>query len=143
MTVSPNTRKPVTDLTPADLKTYPVWEFAIDEETLPGRDETWVRPIDTRSVPVGMYSMPVATEFRTQCGRTFPGFSIVTTARGNVEIDPAIILAEGSYLLIDDPDDLLLRTGLTETEFYPATFELRVPIDGEPELRGGRLARQG
>jgi hypothetical protein len=143
MAVSLKTRKPVTELTPADLEAYPVWEFALDEETVPGQDETWVRPIDSRAIPVGTYSMPVATEFRTACGRIYPGFSIVSTGRGNVEIGGGIILAEGSYLPADDPEGLLSCTGLTEVELYPVTFELRAPVHGERECRGGTLAQAG
>src|SRR5689334_18367596 len=98
MAVSLKTRKPVTELTPADLEVYPVWEFAIDEESVPGQDETWVRPIESRAIPVGRYSLSVATEFRTACGRTYPGFSMVSTGPGNLDIGEGIILAEGSYL---------------------------------------------
>lgn len=54
------TRKPVTDLTADDLETFPVWEFAMDEENIPGRDETWVRPIDTATIPEGLSSISVA-----------------------------------------------------------------------------------
>jgi hypothetical protein len=38
--------KPVNQLTPEDLKMFPVWEYDLDGEALEGRDETWVRPVE-------------------------------------------------------------------------------------------------
>lgn len=143
MTINLRTRKPITKLTPADLETFPVWEFALDEEDVEGQDETWVRPVDSSVVPRGKYSLLVATEFHAACGRSYPGFSIVTTARGQVEIEAGRGLVGGDYLPVDDLDPWLSRTGLTRTELCPITFELRVLIEGERERRRGVLPGSG
>src|SRR3954462_3252023 len=46
MTTSLTTRKPVDELTAADLEAFPVWEYADDEEgDDEDQDETWVRPV--------------------------------------------------------------------------------------------------
>ncbi len=37
--------KPMTEVTFKECLRYPIWEWALDEETLPGHDETWQRPI--------------------------------------------------------------------------------------------------
>ena len=37
--------KPNEDLTWADLHGHPIWIWAVDEETTPGQDETWVKSI--------------------------------------------------------------------------------------------------
>jgi hypothetical protein len=37
-------RKQVADLTPSDLREYPAWEFAIDEEGEAGQDEETIKP---------------------------------------------------------------------------------------------------
>ena len=37
--------KPNEDLTWSDLNGHPIWIWAVDEETVPGQDETWVKPI--------------------------------------------------------------------------------------------------
>ena len=52
------TRKPVDDLTPRDFSAFPVWEYANDEEGIPGRDETWMRPV--QSLPVSDLSNRIA-----------------------------------------------------------------------------------
>jgi hypothetical protein len=40
-------RKQVYNLLPKDLEEFPVWEFALDEETEENQDEATVRPIET------------------------------------------------------------------------------------------------
>jgi hypothetical protein len=49
------TRKPVDQLTLGDFAAFPVWEYANDEQGAEGRDETWVRPVDTTVVPKRSY----------------------------------------------------------------------------------------
>jgi hypothetical protein len=44
--VDGRTPKPVDQLTPRDLETFPVWEYDLATEGAPGRDETWVRPVE-------------------------------------------------------------------------------------------------
>jgi hypothetical protein len=46
------TRKQVYDLTLADFDAAPVWEFALDEEAVPGQDETTVRPYEAPGPPL-------------------------------------------------------------------------------------------
>jgi len=56
-------RKPVYELTLADLEAQPVWEFALDEEGVPGQDEATVRPYATNGQPVpegGMFVVRAA-----------------------------------------------------------------------------------
>ncbi|HEX4141255.1 MAG TPA: hypothetical protein VHY09_12970 [Candidatus Methylacidiphilales bacterium] len=42
--------KPADKLTPSDWKKYPVWTFDLDNESAPGRDETWMVP--AKKLPV-------------------------------------------------------------------------------------------
>ena len=37
--------RPVTDLTADDVLCHPIWVWALEEETVPGQDETWVKPV--------------------------------------------------------------------------------------------------
>jgi hypothetical protein len=140
MQVTLDTRKPITDLTVNDLSAFPVWEFATDEEGVEGRDETWVRPIDTRVVPARRYSLQVAADLRTASGQTYSGFVIVSTARGTVEIDTGVILHRGEYLLLDYTDELLAQLGIAEADLFPISYTLRVPIEGEDVCRTGTVS---
>lgn len=65
MQVTLKTRKPVNKLTPEDLVTFPIWEFASDEEGVEGQDETWVRPVRRSQVPLEAYSQLVAADLTT------------------------------------------------------------------------------
>lgn len=149
MKVSLKTRKPVDQLVAGDLSAFPVWEYALDEEDVEGRDETWVRPVKTKVVPLGQYSLLVAADLKVASGRTFGGFVVVTTAEGSVEIIGGVILRESDYLPIPSPKQfgfeeskgmLLSRLRLSEPDVFPIAYTLRVPIEGEQVLRSGVLA---
>src|SRR2546428_2457275 len=148
MEISPDTRKPVDRLTPNDFSAFPIWEYALDEEGIEGRDETWVRPLTARVVPRGQYSLQVAADFKAASGRSYSGFLNVTTAEESVEIGGGVILYGSNYLPIPIrkmfsfeklKEVLLSRLGLSEAEVLPITYTLRVPIEGEQALRSGKL----
>ena len=41
--------KPNSDLTLADVRRHAIWIWAVDEETVPGQDETWVKPVTSHT----------------------------------------------------------------------------------------------
>jgi hypothetical protein len=49
------TRKPIDQITVADLVDFPIWEFCLDEEGVEGMDETWVLPL---RCPMGLIRSP-------------------------------------------------------------------------------------
>lgn len=142
---TPETRKPVEQLTPDDFAAFPIWEFAIDN---PDQDETWVRPVDASTVPVDAYSLLVAADFTTASGQPLQGFLGVTTA-GVLHIAQPILLANGRYLpylptaaAFLQPTShagewLAAQVGLPVAELFPLRYTLRVVIDGEAAPRSG------
>jgi hypothetical protein len=69
-------RKQVTDLRPDDLATYPIWEFALDEEGEEGQNEETVRPrpdLDRADPAEGIFI--VRTEFVAADGTRFDGYA--------------------------------------------------------------------
>ena len=94
------TRKPIDELSAADLIAFPIWEFAIDEEDVEGRDETWVRPVNARVVRKGLWSLSVAADYRTRVGARIAGFIGVSTAEA-IEIGNAVLLPKGKYVFVD------------------------------------------
>lgn len=138
------TRKPVDKLVAADLEAFPIWEFATDEEGAPEQDETWVRPVDARTIRKGMYSLSVAADFRTASGREVPGFVTVSTSDG-VELDYGALLPKGHYLPghLNDKSarsGLARALGLTVKQTFPLNFVLRVLIGREKAPRSGVFA---
>jgi hypothetical protein len=95
MAATLETRKPIDEITVADLVDFPIWEFCLDEEGVEGMDETWVRPFDAAAVPNDdAYSLNVAADFETASGLRVNGFIGVTTIAGDVEISQAVLLVE-------------------------------------------------
>ena len=73
-------RKPADKITMDDLRSFPVWEYANDEEGISGRDETWMKPV--LGLPVTSLSNRVAaTEVRLAGGQRF------MAALSNVDLD--------------------------------------------------------
>lgn len=148
MTPTLETRKPVRHLTAGDLSAFPVWEYVLDE-AIHGRDDSWVRPLDTEVVPRGQFSLQVvAAEFKAACERIYTGFVDVSTAAGKIYISGGAILNGSDNLAIPSPrmvgfrearQALLKRLGLAEHDLFPITYTLRVVVEGEELRRTGVL----
>jgi hypothetical protein len=135
------TRKPIDQITVADLVDFPIWEFCLDEEGVEGMDETWVRPLAAAAVPNGAYSLSVAAEFETASGLRVNGLIGVTTAEGEVEIAYPVLLFDGKYLFVPsqhdmqiDPDDGKHRRAVVDalgpSPVFPLRYRLSVSIEG-------------
>jgi hypothetical protein len=145
--VSLRTRKPVGELSLEDLAAFPVWEYAIDEEGHEDRDETWVRPVDSRVVPKHSDTL-VAADFTAACGKQFTGLVGVSTLEGAPEVIQGTILHGDEDLFISNPEasgyresrkHLLTALHLTEAEMFPVSFQLKVPVAGRAKYSGGVL----
>jgi hypothetical protein len=145
------TRKPIDQITVADLVDFPIWEFCLDEEGVEGMDETWVRPLAAAAVPNGAYSLSVAAEFETASGLRVNGLIGVTTAEGEVEIAYPVLLFDGKYLFVPSqhdmqigPDDEKLRRAVVDalgpSPVSPLRYRLSVSIEGEASHREGTVA---
>jgi hypothetical protein len=63
-------RKQASDLRPADYERFPVWEFCLDEERVPGQDECTVRPfLSKRALRFPNHYVVIASTMRLACGR--------------------------------------------------------------------------
>jgi hypothetical protein len=147
-TVTLRTRKPISSLTPGDIKAFPVWEFATDEEAAEGRDETWIRPVKCKSIPSDAYSLSVGARFETPSGQVLHGIVTVTTA-GEFETVHAAILASGDYIFIPWPGyhaaeqsaaAAARQLSLSPSELFPLRFTLGLPLEGESAPRSGTYA---
>jgi len=141
------TRKPINQLTVADLEAFPVWQYAEDEEGVDGRDETWVRPIAVSVVPERS-STHVAASFTAACGKHFEGFVTVSTLEGAPDFCQGSIFHNGDSFLVANPGSfgfsesrarLLAAVGLKEAETFPLLFRLRVRVAGWATYAGGTL----
>jgi hypothetical protein len=145
------TRKPIDQITVADLVDFPIWEFCLDEEGVEGMDETWVRPLAAAAVPNGAYSLSVAAEFETASGLRVNGLIGVTTAEGEVEIAYPVLLFDGKYLFVQSQHEMQfnaadekLRAAVADalgtSPVFPLRYQLSVLIEGEASHREGTVA---
>src|ERR1700689_1096312 len=136
------TRKPIDQITVADLVDFPIWEFCLDEEGVEGMDETWVRPLAAAAVPNEAYSLSVAAEFETASGLRVNGLIGVTTAEGEVEIAYPGLLFDGKNLFVPSQHDMQfnaadekLRAALADalgtSPVFPLRYRLNVLVEGE------------
>ncbi|MFP7486261.1 hypothetical protein SFC65_19045 [Priestia filamentosa] len=64
--------KPVDQLTIEDLKKYPIWTWAIEEERNVFQDETWVTPAKTTNFTEELNGSVVLGELTISDGEIFP-----------------------------------------------------------------------
>jgi hypothetical protein len=138
------TRKPIDELVALDFVTYPIWQFASDEEGVEGQDETWVRPVPGMTVRKGRYSLWVAADFTAAAGTEILGCVSVSTA-GDVELGDAILLPDGQYIPVGTYENRSRRTQIAARldskarDVFPLSFELRVLIGREKAHRTGTV----
>ena len=145
--------KPVASLSKEDFLAFPVWEHITDEEGASSHDETWVHPVQRKSVPQKAYSQLVDADFRTASGRELKGFMVVTTARDPVEISPGALLLDSYVVLptvsrhvaikenyawsLAERRKVLEALDASESKIFPLTYRLKVAISGESVQRTG------
>ena len=134
------TRKPVDELTLADLEAWAVWEFAEDEEDVEGRDETWVRPSPDTSLLPRISPYAVRAQFTTATGTSLIGVAWVTTT-GGLEVDSISLFPNGAYTCVltkehgleGDTRQKLATAGI----FFPLSFKLSAgAADGTAPFEG-------
>lgn len=157
MAATLKTRKPVDQLKPSDFDVFPMWEFASDEEGDDDQDETWVRPVKGSAVRRGEYSQLVATDFTTKSGTKFSGYMTVTTADDPAEISIGALVGEKEYAVLPSVsrkeaarqqiswaitarDAVVKIFRASESDVFPISFRLRIPIHGEKAPRSGTIA---
>ena len=87
-------RKQVSDLTVADLRAHPIWEFASDEEGIDGQDEATVRPYHQWGDldPEGGGQFLVLASFVLADGSKMQGH--ITPSRQQVRRRPPILVTD-------------------------------------------------
>jgi hypothetical protein len=146
---APRIRKPNVKLTQTDFTTFPLWEYADDEEGVEGQDETWVRPVKRKSIPRGRHQIFVAADYVLASGRKLRGYAEVATLDG-LEFEEAWVLHRRQTVALlsrqepshyyDPLGSLLKLLDMPEREVFPARYTLRVPVQGERELHRGEIA---
>jgi hypothetical protein len=146
--------KPVDELTEADLRAFPMWEYALDEEDT--YDETFVRPLELASVPLDSWSIQIAARYWLRSGAEYFGCADVSLAADPQRILPQFIVVGGKSVALPYPPaadaipdvdlgidlarhNLPKALGLPIEDILPAKFQLLVLVEGEVTLRVGTV----
>lgn len=131
-------RKHVYHLTLDDLERCAQWEFALDEEGLPGQDESTVRPKpDWIVADAGNGLCVVKTKFVAADGSLFKGFCTPQHDNELSHIQPTIVTPQEHvsfwFGMMELPRDemkkyygLLGKDGAT---LFPLRFEATMPVE--------------
>jgi hypothetical protein len=143
-------RKDAGELRPADYETFPVWEFALDEETLEGQNECTVRPVSPIVWP-DVFDRIVAATMTSPQGDCYPGALAANSFA--IKDDPPtqmivwILHTDGSHLnftlaaeqhMSDDKARTQIAAtytalGTNAARLFPLTVRPHVPIPGLPD----------
>jgi hypothetical protein len=138
-------RKQVTALLPGDIKRFPIWEYALDEEGEEGQDETTVRPRpDLKRAEPHEGLFVVAAEFVTADGTRFDGFASPHEEAHVGYTQPTIVTDQGQvnfwFGLFPPKPAAIARAyhtlGKTAPELFPLRYRALVEhagaiLDGE------------
>jgi hypothetical protein len=148
------TRKPVDELLSEDFDTFPIWEFATDEEDVPGRGETWVRPVKTTRFPdssgklIGTHvTLANGTRVRAMLGNVDLRNARATQHFLTLSIESAGVWFHLSRYHDFDygtrgPDALAAFLGLNLSEVFPIAYDLREFAKDSPASASGSVVAE-
>jgi hypothetical protein len=136
-------RKPVHKVTREDFATFPIWEWAIDEEGLVDRDESYVRPTSHSSIPTDSFAQfIVVADAKLRDGTTLPAAIEVTVNGKAKSFEPMSVLLLDRHLEFVGMETTRLLSRYTKVvDNYPVRWQLRVPVKGEAKLRNAKVRR--
>jgi hypothetical protein len=132
-------RKQVYELTDKDLANYPVWEFALDEETVEGQDEATVRPYSADGAIDPSHGMfIVLAEFILADGTIMKGY-LTPQVKGFEQvgfIQPIIVTPTGQVSfwfgsMTPSPEQLAIAyraLGKKSGQVFPVKYRSLIPI---------------
>ena len=135
--MKPNIRKKINELTNADLAECQVWEFAMDEESVEGQDETTVRPLlDTKQVSDLYGQIMVKASFKAADGTIFEGL-ITATDDKDISGSHPVIIYKNQHItfwqgaMTPDPKELqraYKALKKTKEQLFPISYQSLIPV---------------
>jgi|GEM_PF-2120895 len=136
-------RRPLRALSSADLATFPVWEWALGEETPFGLDASLLRPTSHASVPLerdAQYIVAALADIRN--GAPLPACVEVNVVNGRARCEPLFLLVQNRHLDIGGDDTTRVLNQLTrKLNSYATAWQLAVPL-GDGQLAPARKVKR-
>ncbi|MGG3572859.1 hypothetical protein ABES80_10290 [Bacillus gobiensis] len=118
--------KPVDELTIEDLKENPIWEWVIDEEENEEKDETWVRPSETKNFTEELNGSIVSGELITNNGDNFQMMC-------SLDIDNDEILISSVVFYNERKDEYYALEDVVKKIELPLSINIGITINGKPK----------
>lgn len=139
----PDNAKPVELITISDLQEFPVWEFDIENEGQPDRDETWMIPVT--ELPVSdLSNRLVGTQAQLSSGE------FVSCILGNIDLNNrqkteqflclTVLKDDGNQFFLaryfdsdydqQGPEALASFLGMSVDEIFPITYDISASAAG-------------
>lgn len=143
MTIDLHSRRSIRKIARGDFLAYPVWEWALNEEHTQGNGESFVRPTELVSLPLGPSRQFIVSATATlNDGSVLPACVEVSVRAKKVRIAPMFIFLQDRHLDFGGPETAtVLSHYIKRADAYPVSWELAVPLDGETAPPKGAVRR--
>ncbi|MBC7452798.1 MAG: hypothetical protein H7335_03680 [Massilia sp.] len=142
MTIDLESRRSIRKISGADFAAYPVWEWAINEESH-GHGESFLRPTSLDSIPPGLVRHYVVSAVVTLSdGSTVPACVEVDVRTKMVHYSPMFIVLQERHLDLGGAEAITALSLYTrQADTRPVSWQLAVTLEGSASAPGGRFAR--
>jgi hypothetical protein len=128
--------KPLTEVTLEDCLRYPIWEWALDEETQPGHDESWQRPV-TSTTDVTPEMLDPTITFRIS-GSELIGTGVYD--HDSASLSSISIWDDGEWVDVCELDDVTAPLELTTLATILGCARVRFLLSDAKSDRAVRMA---
>jgi len=115
-------RKPIDELTIKDLKKYPIWEWALEDEDS-AEDETWVEPNKDRNFTEEVNGSLVLANVTIEGEGSFP-------AMCNLEIEGSRAVISSIVYYKEEDDEYIHVEDVVRSIKLPLTINIELNING-------------
>ena len=142
MTIDLESRRSIRRISRADFDAYPVWEWAIHEETH-GHDESFLRPTSLDSIPSGLVRHYVVSATVTLSdGSELPACIGVDVGAKAVRYSPMFIIVQDRHLDFGGAETITVLSHYTRVaDTRPLSWALTVPLEGGAAVPRGVFRR--
>jgi hypothetical protein len=143
MTIDLDSRRSIRKIARGDFAAYPVWEWALNEEHLNCQGESFVRPTELRSIPLGPVRQLIVSATATlNDGSVLPACVEVSVHAKKVQIAPMFIFLQDRHLDFGGTETAtVLSHYIKRADAHPVSWELAVTLDGDSAPPKGAVQR--
>jgi hypothetical protein len=143
MTIDLQSRRSIRKIARGDFVAYPVWEWALNDEHTHGHGESFVRPTELGSIPLGpVRQLIVSASATLNDGSVLPACVEVSVRAKKVRIEPMFIFLQDRHLDFGGAETATVLSHYTKrADAHPVRWELAVPLDGDTVPPKGAVRR--